>query len=159
MSEYYHGCICFGGKITSKQFNDLVNLFLEDTAIVESDIITCLQANIPIHDALAKYGKFENVEDYCQQNNIDYDRQTEAFEKYSAENVYSRSDQEVITCKADSEGNPMCDMRELNNILKTYSNEDGNPDKNANVQSMFNEIKTLVIPVNIHDLGTLEVVD
>lgn len=153
MTERFCGCISIGGKLPKHLLSELVAALHEDEASheygegpIEAD---CKDLTDYIDEAglltlktdSARNGEFENTESFCCENNLGYDRWSDHYAEWDAENVYMRPNmQGPVVTYADSDGKEIVDGETVRNalaLLKEYFDEDNGG--NAGVRSVRDE--------------------
>lgn len=151
MSDNFPATISIGGKITQKQLNGIVNALYSDTGVSIEEIEETLRNYEFFECGEAKYGEFENTEQYLEDHDIEFDRKSSGYGEYTAENRYYRpyKDKRIdITCIADADNRPVILMEDLQRVLKEFNGVD-----------RLNVLTDLTFPLRIPALTPLVILD
>ena len=99
MSDWFAGKITIGGKLSRRKVQGLAKAVIEDGAGPDGDCKFPDEAHVvfaienaaiegtafEVMDDEARYGEFEAIEDFCQENHIPFICRSEAFGEYEAQ--------------------------------------------------------------------------
>ena len=126
MADYFAAKIRIGGRISQHLIDDIANIVVLNgitteyggTSFASRDeakqhILDCIgnKEVLVFQDDQARYGLFPELEDFLQINKIDYDKHSDGYTEFDANNVYQRdgrlytfgsnqSEQDLIGIKA-----------------------------------------------------------
>ena len=135
MADYYPGEIHIGGPIPKRVILELIQKMVATGASLEGfgaravTKITALQAlrDNPIVDLYAdqaRYGRFEELEDFLVRHGIHFNLHCEAYCEYEAEKVYYRGGMKVLSLPSDQSGNLLVRFEEVSAILENDQLDD-----------------------------------
>ena len=115
MADHYPGEIHIGGPIKQAVLDELVkqiiatgaslNGYCESSVTNESAREVLKEGSIiDLFDDRARYGRFDELEDFLVRHGIHFDLHCDAYSEYDGENVYFRGGQKVLSLPADQDG-------------------------------------------------------
>ena len=116
MSDYYPGEIHIGGPVPKTAIKELIEQIVATGASLDGycgDIVTeetALKAilenkTIDLYADKARYGRFEELEDFLVRHGIHFTLHCEAYCEYEAEKVFYRGGKRVLSLPSDQSGN------------------------------------------------------
>ena len=156
MGERFPASMKIGGAIPYAVADELLDLLLSCGGyFIDSDnhqvdislesIRQMFEAGlIQIEDPEANWGLFEELENFCINNNIHFDRHSDSHYGYDAENVWFRGDKVLAEFSTNS-GDRLITAVEVRKILK----------KKTSAENRLKLIKDLVMPVEVRPLTEL----
>jgi hypothetical protein len=123
---------------------------LSEDQVIE--IINDVNANnvATFYDDQARYGQFDELEEFCMKNKVDFDRHSDAKYEYSAEISKCRKGK-VIGIGSDQDGNELIYAEDIDKILNRYYK------KKISAVTALDKIKVLINKVPpLHILVILE---
>ena len=99
----------YGGRIVTQEF--------VQEAIQEGQIIK-------LCDDQARYGSFEELEDFLVRHGIHFNLHCDAFCEYDGENVYFRGGKRLLSLPASQKGNILIRFEDIMNILNNQDMDD-----------------------------------
>ena len=128
MADYYPGEIHIGGPIPQKAIQELIQKIVGTGAslegfgervVTETSAHQALSENqiIDLYADQARYGRFEELEDFLVRNGIHFTLHCEAYCEYEAEKVYYRGGMRILSLPSDQSGNLLVRFEEVSAIL------------------------------------------
>ena len=79
---------------------------------------------IDLFDDRARYGRFDELEDFLVRRGIHFNLHCEAYSEYDGENVYFRGGPRLLSLPASQEGNILIRHEDIVNILNNHDLDD-----------------------------------
>ncbi len=128
MADHFPAEIHIGGPIPRDILDELVKEivateaslkgYTEDTVTDESARKAFQEGKIiDLYDDQARYGSFEELENFLIEHEIHFDRHHDSYCEYSAENVYCRGNQEILNRPSNQNGDVLIRRDDIMSIL------------------------------------------
>jgi len=135
MSEYFPAEIHIGGPISRAALPDLFRaICAEGVSLKDYDGPQATEESLEeafregqvvrLCDAQACYGQFDALEAFLVEQRIHFDRHSDAFCEFSAENVHYRGEGEPLITPADQRGNSLVPCSEVLAVLNGSQDPD-----------------------------------
>ncbi|MFC1783811.1 hypothetical protein ACFL02_09550 [Planctomycetota bacterium] len=148
MSDYYPGEIHIGGPVPQAARNELIKQIVATGASLEGycgGVITeettgkalLVNKTIDLYADKARYGRFEELEDFLVTRGIHFNLHCEAYCEYEAEKVFYRGGKRVLSLPSDQSGNLLVCFDDVIAILDNEKLDD---------HSKLEALRKLIIP-------------
>ena len=160
MGEYFPGAIELGGNIPAEMLDQLAEViseqgcYLDDGSEAELTPAEALQllhkadkekTVLKLADYQASWGEFDDLEAFCNEHGIDYDRTSDAHYEYNGEMICSRGTNDRIWFLADQEGQPAIHLTDIQAVLDDKISDIAKLDK---ITKLVDPVPDLT-PINI----------
>lgn len=126
-SEYFYAQISmplhFLDDDLKKAISEQLNISFECPLEADSIEIFENDGEICMSDQMARNGQFDDLEAYCYERNIPYDRKSSGYYEFVPEQVYFRPNEAIIICFFTSNDDSFLLVDEVQNILTTTDDE------------------------------------
>ena len=148
MSDYYPGEIHIGGPIPQAAIKELIEQIVATGAslegycgggVTEETARKAILENktIDLCADKARYGRFEELEDFLVRHGIHFNLHCEAYCEYEAEKVFYRGGQRVLSLPSDQSGNLLVCFDDVTAILDNQE---------LNDQGKLEALRKLIVP-------------
>jgi len=135
MAEHFAAEIHIGGPIPKAVLDELVATIVSEGASLEGYCEARATEEpvrkafhearvVDLYDEQASAGRFQALEAFLVEHGIHFDRHSDAFCEYEAENAYYRGDAEPVWFYADQVGNPLVRADDVVDVLDDRSTDD-----------------------------------
>lgn len=135
MSDRYPAEIHIGGPIPRTLLDELVKEIVATGAslddyggriVTNESVQEVFQKGqiVKLCDDQARYGSFEELEDFLVRRGIHFNLHCDAFCEYDADNVYYRGGKKVLSLPASQKGNILIRFEDIMNILNNHNLDD-----------------------------------
>lgn len=137
MSDRFPGDITIGGKIPRQLLDELAGMIASEGvsidwqyAIDKGAVRVAIEAaadrgeTIRFTDDQARFGQFEELENWLTSHGIDFDRHSDARYEYDGENAYGRNRKRPVVMNSDQSNNDLVNAAEVRKILASQAPAD-----------------------------------
>jgi len=136
MADHFPAEIHIGGPIPRDILDELVKEIVATEASLKGyseDTVTDESARkafqegkiIDLYDDQARYGSFEELENFLVEHEIHFDRHHDSYCEYNAENVYCRGNQEILNRPSNQNGDVLIRRDDIMSILNNNALDNG----------------------------------
>jgi len=160
MSDYFPAEIHVGGPIPGAILPELIRAVCAEGASMDTydgpqatgdRLQTAIRegAVLDLYDVQAPYGQFDHLEGFLVERGIHFDRHSDAYCEYNAENVYYRGCGEPLVMLADQNGNSLVRCQDVLEILEG---------RHADDRARLKAVRDLVAPPQVTPLEPIRFV-
>ena len=135
MTDYYPAEIHIGGPVPRTALDELVKQIVDagaslegygERTVTDKSIREALREGhiINLFDERACYGRFDKLEEFLVRNQIHFNRHSEAYCEYDAENVYFRGGERKLSMAASQEGDVLIRCEDVMDVLNNDDLDD-----------------------------------
>ena len=132
MGEYFPGEIQIGGKLKAELLDEFLQVVRDSGALDEEydEPFTATSAeeldgfmngdgHLSLADPEARYGHFEEIEEFCQAHELSYNQHNDPKYEYDSENVYWRLGMEgPLTVCSNNNGVDLVDVNKIRPVVE-----------------------------------------
>lgn len=164
MSDRFPAEITIGGDIKRSLIEGLIGAICGDGASLgwgeapfepkdEKELLEGFTSFLILKDEEARYGQFDEIEGFCRENGIAYDRHSDGYCEYDPENVSFRPGMdEPVVETTDRQGHVLVNGDDLASLINDFETNEWARDE------MIAQLKTL-LPKGVPALEKLRIVD
>ena len=160
MADYFPANIRIGGPIPRTILNDLISTILAEGASCDDyggpeynrdELRKDMRegVTVPLFNDRACCGQFKDLEAFLVKHGIHFDRHSDSYREFNAENVFYRGGPECVVMLADQDGHNLVRCCDVLEILD---------DTTADDQARLKAIRHLVAPPETETLTTIRFV-